>query len=37
MNSAWLWIAFDNLRLAATTAVECAEAMAASRPRGQVQ
>lgn len=36
-NSAWLWIAFDNLRLLATTAVECAEAMAASRPRGQVQ
>jgi aspartate-semialdehyde dehydrogenase len=36
-NSAWLWIAFDNLRLSATTAVECAEAMAASRPRGQVQ
>jgi aspartate-semialdehyde dehydrogenase len=33
----WLWIAFDNLRLSATTAVECAEAMAASRPRGQVQ
>jgi len=37
MNSAWLWIAFDNLRVSATTAVECAEAMAASRPRGQVQ
>jgi hypothetical protein len=37
VNSAWLWIAFDNLRVAATTAVECAEAMAASRPRGQVQ
>lgn len=36
-NAAWIWIAFDNLRLAATTAVECAEAMAASRPRGQVQ
>jgi len=36
-NSAWLWIAFDNLRVAATTAVESAEAMAASRPRGQVQ
>jgi len=35
--AAWLWIAFDNLRVAATTAVECAEAMAASRPRGQVQ
>ena len=36
-NAAWLWITFDNLRVAATTAVECAEAMAASRPRGQVQ
>ena len=36
-NSAWIWIAFDNLRLAAINAVECAEAMAASRPRGQVQ
>ena len=36
-NSAWAWIAFDNLRIAAITAVECAEAMAASRPRGQVQ
>jgi aspartate-semialdehyde dehydrogenase len=36
-DSVWIWIAFDNLRLAANTAVECAEAMAASRPRGQVQ
>jgi aspartate-semialdehyde dehydrogenase len=36
-NSVWLWIAFDNLRMVAITAVECAEAMAASRPRGQVQ
>jgi aspartate-semialdehyde dehydrogenase len=36
-HGVWLWIAFDNLRLSATTAVECAEAMAASRPRGQVQ
>ena len=36
-NSAWLWVAFDNLRISATTAVECAEVMAASRPRGQVQ
>lgn len=36
-NSAWLWIAFDNLRVAAMTAVESAEAMAGSRPRGQVQ
>ena len=37
VNAVWVWIAFDNLRLAAITAVECAEAMAASRPRGQVQ
>ena len=36
-NTAWIWAASDNLRIAATTAVECAEAMAASRPRGQVQ
>ena len=33
----WLWAAADNLRIAATTAVECAESMAASRPRGQIQ
>ena len=36
-NAAWIWVAFDNLRVAATMAVECAEAMSASRPRGQVQ
>jgi aspartate-semialdehyde dehydrogenase len=36
-NSIWLWAAADNLRIAATTAVECAEAMAASRPRGKIQ
>jgi len=36
-NTAWIWAASDNLRIAATTAVECSEAMAASRPRGQVQ
>jgi aspartate-semialdehyde dehydrogenase len=33
----WMWAATDNLRIAATTAVECAESMAASRPRGQIQ
>jgi aspartate-semialdehyde dehydrogenase len=33
----WLWAAADNLRIAATTAVECAESMAASRPRGKIQ
>src|SRR5215469_11116414 len=32
-NSAWIWAVSDNLRLAALTAVECAEAMAATRPR----
>jgi len=34
----WLWVAFDNLRIAAATAVECAETMATTRPvRGKVQ
>jgi len=33
----WLWAATDNLRIAALTAVECAESMIASRPRGTVQ
>jgi aspartate-semialdehyde dehydrogenase len=36
-NSVWLWAASDNLRVAAITAVESAETMAASRPRGQIQ
>jgi len=36
-RSAWLWAASDNLRIAATTAVECAESMAAARPRGKIQ
>lgn len=37
-NGFWLWVAFDNLRVAAATAVECAETMAATRPvRGKVQ
>jgi aspartate-semialdehyde dehydrogenase len=36
-NSVWLWAASDNLRIAATTAVECAETMAATRPRGKIQ
>ena len=36
-NGVWLWAAADNLRIAATTAVECAESMAASRPRGKIQ
>jgi aspartate-semialdehyde dehydrogenase len=36
-NGIWLWVATDNLRIAALTAVECAESMTASRPRGQIQ
>jgi aspartate-semialdehyde dehydrogenase len=36
-NGVWLWAATDNLRIAAATAVECAEIMAASRPTGKIQ
>jgi aspartate-semialdehyde dehydrogenase len=36
-NGLWLWAASDNLRIAAATAVECAESMAATRPRGKIQ
>jgi aspartate-semialdehyde dehydrogenase len=36
-NSFWLWVASDNLRIAATGAVECAESMAATRPKGKIQ
>jgi aspartate-semialdehyde dehydrogenase len=36
-NGLWLWAASDNLRIAATTAVECAENMAATRPIGKIQ
>ena len=36
-RSFWLWAASDNLRVAASTAVECAETMAAARPRGKIQ
>jgi len=36
-NTAWIWAASDNLRVAAANAVECAAGMVASRPRGQVQ
>ena len=36
-NGVWLWAAADNLRIAAATAVECAETMAATRPRGKIQ
>ena len=33
----WIWAAADNLRLLAITAVECAQQMAAARPRGKLQ
>ena len=33
----WIWAASDNLRVAARNAVECAETMAASLPKGTVQ
>ncbi|MGH9529197.1 MAG: Asd/ArgC dimerization domain-containing protein [Terriglobales bacterium] len=36
-SSYWLWAASDNLRIAAITAVECAESMTAARPRGKIQ
>jgi aspartate-semialdehyde dehydrogenase len=36
-NAVWIWAVADNLRVAALSAVECAERMAAARPRGQVQ
>ena len=36
-NGLWMWAAIDNLRVSAVTAVECAEALTASRPKGQIQ
>ncbi|MGA7686870.1 MAG: Asd/ArgC dimerization domain-containing protein [Terriglobales bacterium] len=36
-NGVWLWAAIDNLRVSALSAVECAESLTASRPRGQIQ
>jgi aspartate-semialdehyde dehydrogenase len=36
-NGIWLWAATDNLRVAAMTAVECAESMIATRPLGKIQ
>lgn len=36
-NGIWLWAAADNLRIAAVTAVECAESMIPTRPMGQIQ
>jgi aspartate-semialdehyde dehydrogenase len=36
-NGIWIWAAADNLRVAAITAVECAESMIATRPLGKIQ
>ncbi len=36
-NGIWLWASADNLRIAAITAVECAESMIATRPLGKIQ
>jgi aspartate-semialdehyde dehydrogenase len=36
-NGIWIWATTDNLRVAALTAVECAETLTTSRPRGQIQ
>jgi aspartate-semialdehyde dehydrogenase len=36
-DAIWLWAAADNLRVAAITAVECAESMIATRPVGKIQ
>ena len=36
-NSAWIWAAADNLKVAAMTAVECASTLSTLRPIGKVQ
>lgn len=36
-NGVWLWVAADNLRISAITAVECAESLTATRPTGKIQ
>jgi len=36
-NGFWIWAAADNLRMLASLAVECAEQMVSTRPRGKVQ
>ncbi|MFZ0952529.1 MAG: segregation protein B, partial [Candidatus Sulfotelmatobacter sp.] len=36
-NGVWLWAAADNLRIAAMTAVECAESLIPNRPLGKIQ
>ena len=33
----WIFVAFDNLRVSAIQAVECAEEMVQTRPRGELQ
>jgi aspartate-semialdehyde dehydrogenase len=37
MNGFWLWVVIDNLRVSALAAIECAESLTASRPKGQIQ
>lgn len=36
-NAFWIWAAADNLRLTATTALDCALVLASMRPQGKVQ
>jgi aspartate-semialdehyde dehydrogenase len=36
-NGIWIWAAADNLRLAASAAVEAAESLTATRPLGKIQ
>jgi hypothetical protein len=36
-NGFWIFAACDNLRVSAIQAVECAEEMVQTRPRGQLQ
>lgn len=36
-NGFWIWATADNLRVLALNTVECAQAMAASRPKGTLQ
>jgi len=36
-NGVWLWAASDTVRIAALTAVECAESMMATRPTAKIQ
>lgn len=37
VNSYWLWVTADNLRITAATALDCGERLAAARPLGTVQ